>query len=306
MWLDLQIFGFRALWSPYFFLFVLTLGIAYYLITGPYRKSFSTEAEKPTSKQQVYFYTALILLYVVKGGPVDLLSHIMLTAHMTQMAIYYLVFPILILKSVPEWIWIKVTNLSVIKPIFKLVTKPLISLLLFNALFSLYHLPAVFNFAKSGQLEHTSMSLLILFSAFVMWWPIVAPIKQQDTISPLLKMGYIVGGSVLITPACVLIIFSDVPLYSTYSSQGAWIQALSLCVPGNVLDGLQFPISGPEMFSSMNILEDQQLGGIVMKIMQEIVYGTMIGRIFFKWFNKESLKVDPLPSHQQAEHVHTV
>lgn len=101
----------------------------------------------------------------------------------------------------------------------------------------------------------------------------------------------------LITPTCVLAIFASHPLFDAYSQSGAWMQARSLCVPGNVLDGISFQIFGPEMFSGMSTMEDQQLGGIIMKVMQEIVYGIVLARIFFAWFTKESLKVDPLPAN---------
>lgn len=300
MWLELQVFGFRALWSPYFLIYLLILGLLYFLITGPYHQKFGGD-EKPTGKQQIFFYSALFLLYAVKGAPIDLLSHIMLTAHMIQMAIYYLIFPIFIIKGIPVWIWKKVVYAPVIKPIVKLLTKPLISLLLFNTLFSLYHIPAIFDFSKSSPIAHTSISLVILVAAFIVWWPILAPLKEFDTMKPLLKIGYIVANGVLITPACVLIIFSDVPLFAAYSQEGAWIQAMALCVPGDILEGLTFPISGPELFSPMSTLEDQQLGGIIMKIMQEIVYGILLGRVFFKWFNKESRSIDPLPAAPLSE-----
>ncbi|AIF43872.1 cytochrome c oxidase assembly factor CtaG [Virgibacillus sp. SK37] len=299
MWLELQIFGFRALWSPYFFLFVISLAIVYFLVTGPYRSKWGIE-EKPSNKQQVSFYIALLLLYIVKGSPVDLLTHIMLSAHMAQMAIYYLIFPILVIKGLPVWIWRKVVYAPFIYPALKVLTKPIISLLLFNSLFSLYHVPAVFDFAKSSQIAHTSISLVILLAAFIVWWPILSPIKEWDTMSPLLKIGYIFANGVLITPACVLIIFADHALFAAYSQDGAWIQAMSLCVPGNVLQGISYAISGPEMFSPMSTLEDQQLGGIIMKIMQEITYGYILARIFFTWFNQESLKVDPIPAETNS------
>ncbi|SHF48793.1 cytochrome c oxidase assembly factor CtaG [Ornithinibacillus halophilus] len=300
MWLDLQIFGFRALWSPYYFLFVLAIGIAYYLITVQFRHKFGIDA-KPSTKQQTSFYIGLVLLYVVKGGPIDLLSHIMLTAHMVQMAIYYIVFPLLIIKGIPEWIWERVVNKPVIKPIIKFLTMPLIALLLFNGLFSMYHLPDIFNFAKSSQIAHSSVSVVILFAAFIVWLPVLSPTKELDRMKPLVKIFYIFGNSVLITPACVLIIFSDVPLFATYSATGAWMQALSLCVPGDVLEGISYAISGPEMFSPMSVLEDQQLGGIIMKIMQEITWGIVLAQIFYGWFNEESLKVDPLPANNFSE-----
>ncbi|ALX47359.1 cytochrome c oxidase assembly factor CtaG [Lentibacillus amyloliquefaciens] len=298
MWLELQIFGFRALWSPYYLLFVLGIALLYFVITGPLRHKFGGKGEaRPSGLQQFFFYGGLVLLYAVKGAPVDLLSHMMLTAHMIQMAIYFIVFPIFIIKGIPTWLWMKIVYRPVVKPALKFFSIPLISLLLFNTLFSLYHLPAIFDFAKSSQAAHSSISVIILISAFIVWWPILSPLKEFDRISPLGKIFYIFANSVLITPACVLIIFADTPVYAAYTQDGAWIQALALCVPTGVLQGLSSVISGPEMFSPMSTLEDQQLGGIIMKIMQEITYGIILGRVFFKWFTAESLRVDPLPAN---------
>jgi len=295
MWLELQIFGFRALWSPYFLLFVAGLALLYFLVTGLLRHKFGGD-DKPTIKQQVLFYTGLVLLYIVKGSPVDLLSHIMLSFHMAQMAIFYLLFPILVIKGIPVWIWKKVVYAPVIKPVLGVLTKPVVSILLFNSLFSLYHIPAIHDFTKTSQLVHTSVSLTILVAAFIVWWPVLSPVKEMDTMKPLLKILYIFANGVLITPACALIIFANDPLFLTYSSQGAWMQAMALCVPGDVLDGIAPAISGPQMFSPMSVMEDQQLGGIIMKVMQEITYGVILATVFFKWFNKDSLKVDPIPA----------
>lgn len=296
MWLEIQIFGFRALWSPYFLIFVIILGLAYYLITGPYRNKLGgKDASPPSFRQQSFFLIGLVLLYLSKGSPVDLLSHIMLSAHMLQMVILYLIFPIFIIKGIPVWMWRKIVNAPVIRPIVKLLTKPLIALILFNVLFSLYHMPAIFDYSKSSQFAHTSILLVLLFFAFIMWWPIVTPLKEFDTLIPLLKMGYLVASAAIITIACALIIFASTPLFNAYSSEGSWIQAMSLCVPNDVLDGLAFSISGPEMFSPLSVLEDQQMGGIIMMITQQIIYIAMLAQIFFSWFTKESLTVDALP-----------
>lgn len=294
MWLELQIFGFRALWSPYYLTFVLALCLAYYLITIRYRHKFGI-TEKPTGKQVLLFYLGMLLLYIVKGAPIDLLSHIMLTAHMIQLAIFFLIFPILMIIGIPAWIWERVVHVPVLRPVIKLLTKPLISLLLFNTLFSIYHIPAIFDYTKASPIAHTSASIIILIAAFIVWFPLLTPLEEFNTMSPLLKMGYIFLNGVLITPACVLIIFANVPLYAAYSQGGAFMQALALCVPGDVIQGLPSSISGPEMFSSMGVMEDQQLGGIIMKLMQEITYGAMLARVFFSWFSRESRKVDPVP-----------
>ncbi|MBM7572250.1 cytochrome c oxidase assembly factor CtaG [Aquibacillus albus] len=298
MWLELQIFGFRALWSPYYMLFILCLGVAYHLLTVSFRHKFTT-AKKPTMAQQLFFYMGLTLLYIVKGSPIDLISHIMFTSHMVQMALYYLVFPIFIIKGIPEWLWRKVFELPILKEILSLCTKPLIAIILFNGLFSMYHIPSIFDYAKASSVAHASITTIILVTAFFMWWPIFTPIKEMDKLSPLMKIGYIFANGVLITPACALIIFSTHGLYTTYSATGGWIEALELCVPISVLSGLS--LSGPAMFSPIPLVEDQQLGGILMKITQEIVYGIVLARVFFGWFNKESHKVDAIPSTNPSE-----
>lgn len=294
MWLDIQVFGFRALWSPYFMLFVLGLAILYYLITGPMRYRF-TDDDVPPVKQQIAFYIGLVVLYIVKGSPVDLLSHIMLTAHMIQTALFYFVLPVLLIKGIPVWIWRKVFSVPILRSVLNVLRKPILSLLMFNAMLAIYHVPEVFDFTKSHIIVHSTVHIILLLAALLMWWPVLSPLPEHTELHPLIKMGYLAGSATIITVACALIIFSGQPMYMAYSSEGAWITAMSLCVPQDVLLGLEGTLSGPEMFSPLSTLHDQQLGGVLMQIMQTIVYAFTIGKIFFTWFKRENLKVDPMP-----------
>lgn len=298
MWLELQIFGFRALWSPYFLAFVLLLSLLYYLFTGPYRHVFG-DVKKATFNEQALFYSSMFVLYLAEGSPVDLMAHIMMSAHMTQMALFYMVFPILAIRGLPIWLLEKIINIKGLKTFFKIVTIPLIALLVFNSLFALYHIPAVFDYSKSSQLIHESIKIFLLVTSFFMWWPVVTPFKRANNLNPLLKMVYLLGSTVIISIACALLIFSSNPMYEVYTAEGPWLQALSLCVPGDVLDGLAPTLSGADMFSPLNAVEDQQLGGIIMMIIQQIIYGFVIAWIFFTWFSKKSLENDPMPSEAE-------
>lgn len=296
MWLDLQIFGFRALWSPYFLTFILCITVAYFLITGPMRHRFGKNLTVPTKNQQLFFYSGMLLLYLVKGAPVDVLAHIMMSAHMIQMAILYFIIPIFIIRGLPEWMLRKFIALPIVKPIFKIVTQPIIALAVFNSFFAMYHLPLIFDFTKSHQVIHIIVTLFLFVTAFFMWWPIVTPLKEHNKLQPLLKMAYLLGSILMVSIACALIIFATVPLFNAYSSQGAWVQSLSLCVPTDVLNGLSGELSGPEMFSPLDAQEDQQLGGIIMMFLQQIIYGVVLGWIFFTWFSKKNMEIDPLPN----------
>src|SRR5690625_7944837 len=111
----------------------------YYIITGPRRNIFG-EVTKPTRQQMVFFYTGLLLLYIVKGSPIDLLSHIMLSAHMAQMAILYLVIPILFIRGIPKAFIESFIYLPIVTPLFSFFTHPMIYLALSHSFFVICHL----------------------------------------------------------------------------------------------------------------------------------------------------------------------
>jgi putative membrane protein len=282
--LSLEIFGFRALWSPFFFLFLLLVLCLFFVMTVFKREHFTTS--EPLKRSEAFFFTfTIILLYLTKGSPLDLMGHLMFYAHMIQMAVLFLVIPPLLIIGIPSWIWRKVLHLPIIKPLFSLFSKPLIALIVFNGMFSFYHIPLIFDAIKMDMWLHASYTILLFFTAILMWWPLVNKLPEYESLTGLKKIGYVFADGILLTPACALIIFADTPMYATFSDPTAWMEALKLCVPGSTLANLN--LSGPEVFNSMSLIHDQQLGGVLMKIIQEIVYGVVLGHIFFSWYRKE-------------------
>ncbi|MDQ0215206.1 putative membrane protein [Oikeobacillus pervagus] len=291
--MPIGIFGFQALWSPFFIIALLFLTVVYFLITVKWRKDFK-ESKPLTKKQATYFVMGVILLYATKGSPLDLMGHIMFTYHMVQMALLFMIVVPLLMKGIPPWLWRAIINVPVVKPIFNLFTKPLIAVVLFNGIFSFYHIPLIFDTIKLSETMHGLYTFMLFVLAIFMWWPIINELGGKYELSGLKKVGYIFADGALLLPACALIIFASEPMYVTYSDASAWLQAMQLCVPVSTLEGLN--LSGPELFSNMPVLEDQQLGGIVMKIIQEVVYGVVLARIFVEWYRKEGQKVDEIDS----------
>lgn len=291
MWLDIQIFGFRALWSPYFFIFVVLIIAGYFYITVKNRHKYS-ESEPLKKSEAILFVIAMVLLYATKGSPVDLMAHIMFTFHMVQMAILYLVIPILVIMGIPNWVWRKIVGIRVIEPVFKFLTKPLIAIIMFNGLFSVYHIPLIMDAVKMNIFIHALYTVVLFIFAILQWWPLVNKLEGHHQLHGLKKLAYLIGDSVLLTPACGLIIFAPAAMYGTYTDGEMWMKAMELCVPGTLLTNLS--ISGPELFVNMKPLEDQQLGGVIMKIMQEIILGTMLIKIFFEWYKKEQEEGDKI------------
>lgn len=289
--MPLSIFGFRALWSPYFFIFIVVLTVLYFLLTKKWRHLFEG-AEPVTNREIKYFISSMVVLYIVKGSPADLLGHILFSVHMAQMALLLLVVAPLLIIGIPDFIWKKVFSVKLIDKIVKLFTKPVISLLVFTVMFSLNHYPMVLDFIKMSVVMHSIFTIMLFLSAFFLWWPVVNTLDSHPQLHGLKKIGYVILSAILLTPACSLIIFVDVPVYETYSTGEAWLKAMALCVPAGTLSGLS--ISGPELFTNMPTLYDQQLGGIIMKVIQELIYVVVIGKIFIKWYREEQMNADEI------------
>jgi putative membrane protein len=282
--LTLDIFGFKALWSPYFLLIIIGLTAGYFVLTTKYRNLFP-DSVPLTKKQGTLFLLSMILLYFIKGSPIDLLAHLMFWVHMIQMAALVLVVPPIFIISVPHWVWRKLFNVEAINSVFKMLTKPLVALIVFNGLFSFYHVPMIFDRVMQNVWLHGGYSLLLFLVAIFMWWPLLNQMPEHQTLTGLKKVGYIFADGILLTPACALIIFADAPMYATYSDPQVWGQVMALCVgPANFAS---LNLSGPQLFSSMSLLHDQQLGGVIMKIIQEIIYGVILGHVFFEWYRKD-------------------
>ncbi|CEG26693.1 cytochrome c oxidase assembly factor CtaG [Bacillus sp. B-jedd] len=296
--LTLDIFGFKALWSPYFFTSLALLTALYFILTIRLKDRF--EGSVPLQARQiVYFTTSMVLLYIIKGSPLDLMGHITFYAHMIQMASLYLIVVPLFIMGIPPWLWRAAIKIPAIGKIFNFMTKPLIALLVFNGMFSLYHVPLIFDAVKQSMLLHAAFTAGIFFFALFMWWPIVTELPEHQTLTGLKKLGYIFADGILITPACALIIFTNDPLYATFSDPSLWAKSMELCVSPSLLAGLD--LSGPEMFSTLSLLEDQRLGGVLMKIIQEVVYAVFLAKVFFEWYRQEQSGIDPEPEPFAAE-----
>jgi len=255
--------GFYAMWSPGTVLLLVVIGYVYFQLIGPWRNHFAGSDKVSTSKK-VYFVVALFVYYAGAGSPVYYYAmKYLFSAHMMYMALIYLIFPPLLLLSLPDWLirpfmmqkWVQ----KWVKPLFH----PVLAVISFNILFSFYHIPFIFNYNFNHPFIHTVYHVVLLLSAFHMWFLISCPLPEWNRLTPLQKIMYIFANGLLLTPACALIIFTGSLLYPGFTagteSIGFWLSPL----------------------------EDQRLGGTLMKVIQELVYGISIGIVFFKWYNDE-------------------
>jgi putative membrane protein len=238
----------------------------------------------------------MVLLYAIKGSPLDLMGHLMFYIHGITMVVLVLLIPPLFIIGIPAWLWRSILDLRIIKTIFNLFTKPVVAILLFNGLFSFYHIPIIFDHVMQNRFYHGGYSALLFAAAVFMWWSLLSPLPEYRPLTGIKKVAYLFANGMLLTPACALIIFSNTPMYATYYDPNVWGKVMSLCVGTSTFSNLN--LSGPELFSSMPVVDDQRLGGVVMKIIQEIIYAVVLAQVFFEWYRK-----DQEESENEMEHT---
>lgn len=284
----LNTFGFRALWNPGILLFMAGIAAAYLGLVGSFRSYFKDSAPVPLSKK-ILFLTGLLIFYLAYGGPLYLLGHLMFSAHMLQMAMLYFFVPPLLILGLPDWFLRAILQIPGVNPVIRFFTHPFPPLLLFNGFFSIYHLPYVFDQLTTRYFLHIFYLLFLFALAVMVWWTIIDPLPQTSRLSPLKKIAFIFAEGALLTPACALLIFANQPLYKSYTDPDVWLRAMEYCLPPN-FSNPEVLLGGPGTFALLPPLEDQQLGGILMKILQEITYGIALGYVFIQWIKTEKLK----------------
>ncbi|PTM56431.1 cytochrome c oxidase assembly protein [Desmospora activa] len=254
-------FAIAELWNGALNGLVVVVALLYLGITGRWRHRFPDSTPVPPFRK-VFFLGGLLLFYLTLGSPLTWIGHELFSVHMLQQSILYLVVPPLLIRGIPAWLWRVLWQSKGWRQILRFGTRPLIALVLFNGLFSLYHIPVVFDTLMGSRFLQWGSHFVLMAAAALMWWPVLSPLPERETLTPLRKMAYIAAAGVLLTPACALIIFADHLLFASYSG-------------------------GESVFHLLDPREDQQLGGVIMKIMQEIIYAGILGYVFIKWIRTE-------------------
>lgn len=287
--LGLEYFTFTAVWSPVFLALMLMVTGGYFVLIGPGSERWAKGDSHVSVGRKLLFVTGMMLLYLAQGGPVELLGHMMFSFHMLSMALSYLLAPPLLMLGLPPWVWRRVTSYLAVSPLSKLkvLVRPVVAAVVFNGLFSFYHLPVVHDYVMLHFAIHRLYYIVLFIAAVLMWWTLVNPLPERAGVQGLKKMGFIFLNMVLLTPACGLIIFADEPLYATYSDPAVWARAMGYCVSGDPTMLLR-QFGGPEFFGYLQLDIDQQVGGILMKFIQEFIFASMLAYVFYQWYKQEN------------------
>ncbi|MGI8550223.1 MAG: cytochrome c oxidase assembly protein [Dehalococcoidia bacterium] len=243
---------------------MLALGLLYFLFAGPWRGRFPASVPV-TPSQAGYFYSGLIVFWIVLQSPIDRVGDdFLFLLHMFQHMVIILIVPILLLKGTPGWMLEPLMRLPILSLAIRTLCRPLVAFTVFNLVFAVAHLPVFFDPVNSNEALHAIEHLVFLVTALAMWMPVLSPLPSLPTLSYPMQMGYMFLQTLPCSIVGAFIALSGDTLYQRYAL-------------------------APRI-SVLTSLQDQQLGGLLMWVGTGMFFFGVMMVMFFLWFQQEEGK----------------
>ena len=263
-------------WWPWRFEWSVLLGCGllaalYLLAVGPARRRLGGPPGLEIGRS-ILFLSSLAVMVASLNGPVHDLSDLYLfSAHMVQHLLLALVFPPLFVMGLPSWLSRWLLARPLLKPWAWGARVP-VGFALYTVVFSLWHAPVLYDLMMRRHEFHIAMHLMVMASAVLMWWPIVANGVERP-LQPGAQILYLFVVSIPMLPVAAIITLADHPLYAWYT-----------------LSPRLFPLEA---------LDDQRLGGLLMWVPGTLFWWGMMSVIYFRKLARDSRpvgeRVGPVP-----------
>ena len=255
-WLDWVI-------QPDVLLLCALLGWAYFYTVTRMRERIS-DAGRVKRSQVVSFSLGILMLYAATGGPMHQLADTYLaSAHMLQHVLLMLVVAPLLLAGIPFWVWQALLRRPGVLPVARTLTHPVVTLAVFNAVLLLTHLPSAIDLQLHQPWAHVLVHVSQVGAGLLMWWPILSSVPELPRISYPAQMGYLFLQSLLPSVMAAFITFADTVIYTFYEE-------------------------APRIWN-LSAISDQQIAGLIMKLLGSLILWSFIVVVFFKWYEREGV-----------------
>lgn len=245
---------------------MLGIGVAYVWAIRRLQPARLAVDDAPTSPREIaLFFTGLAVLWLAADWPLGLLSAgYLLSARTVQYLLFVLVAPPLMLFGLPRWLLRRMIRGRVAFRVARLLTRPLVPLLVYNAVLVAVHLPPVVAGAAGSQLAAFALDLGVIVSGFLFWWPALARLPELKPMGYPPRIGYLLLSVFLPTVPASFFTYARFPIYPLYE--------LAPRVHG------------------IEAVMDQQIAGLTMKVLGGLIlFGTM-SVMFFRWHHQEETR----------------
>jgi putative membrane protein len=232
----------------------------YGMLVGPLRGWIDPEALYPR-REVWWFGVAAAVFYFAVGSPLDALGeNFLFSAHMVQHNILMYLVPVFTLWALPGWLIDGLLERlpSVVTASLRFLFHPLVAGVLFTFVFSVWHFPALYEWALHDRVVHVIEHLTMYGASFIALWPIFS---RSETLPPMRW-----GGQILYV---FLIMVAQIPLF------GILTFASSVFYPTYEY--------APRVIAWLDPQQDQVLGGLFMKVANMVLSLIIMARAFLLW-----------------------
>jgi len=218
--------------------------------------------EEIDSRRTRFFVAGIAVLWIGADWPIhDLAERYLYHVHMIQHLLFTLVAPPLLLAGVPAWMLRRVLRPRPVARVFRVLTRPLVALIAFNSILLFVHWPAVVELSVRSEWTHFGLHALLVWSALLMWWPVMSPLPEYPPLPAPGQMLYLFLQSLAPTIPASFLTFGNRVLYPVYAS---------------------FP-----RIWGIGARTDQLIAGLIMKLVGGAILWAFITVIFFRWYRQE-------------------
>ena len=237
------------------------VGVVYLLAVRRHAPSAPVEARE-RRRRTTMFTLGIAVLVVGSSYPVhDLAEGYLYSVHMVQHLLYTIVAAPLLVAGVPGWMWRRLLPPGPVRTAFRVLTKPVVAIAVFNGLLLFTHWPEIVEASVRSELTHFALHVLLVSSAVVMWWPVMSPLPELPPLTPPAQMMYLFAHSLAPTIPASFLTFGHSLLYPVYGT---------------------FP-----RLWGISALTDQLVAGLIMKLAGGLILWGFIAVIFFNWHARE-------------------
>lgn len=196
------------LWHPEVAVLIGLLAVLYH--HGVRNASSSHPGPSVRRSQYVAFGLALAVFYVAIGSPLAAFSEVdNFAAYSLQMALMTMIFPRLLLYSVPVDRLSRWTDLPVFGSIWRGLTHPPIAALAYNVIATFLLLPLSVDTLLIDNDAHAFGQMLLMFFSLCLWWPLSRGTPSAPSLRPGAQLLYILISFNLMMPIVVALLVTS-------------------------------------------------------------------------------------------------
>ncbi|HLZ20839.1 MAG TPA: cytochrome c oxidase assembly protein [Ktedonobacterales bacterium] len=234
--------------------------------------------------RHIAFVGGLLAILIALESPLDSAADTLLWAHMIQHELLVLVAAPLLLLGAPAWpLWRGIPLVArraslrwVLRQrwprrlwhaISVTLKRPLVAWVLFNGVFTVWHVPALYDFALDNPPVHVFEHVCFIATALAFWAQVIPSRPSRTVLSYPRQALYLGAAGIVSNVLGSVYIFSTGPLYAHYAT---------LARPAGM----------------MSVLVDQHFGGAAMDIPSMLIFFLATITVIGLWLQEEERAPD--------------